>query len=1249
MNFQNYYNQQIIGWLSYNPYFEARDSYNTDNRVCYIYPRFLVNNGRFDPIDNKQDFPQVGRIAVRIQGQDNASDVYNRYGSVVSFRIKILPTPNYEANNYYTVRYNYQLGRERSEIWIDRIDGNAFYQVFNINQSIMDVIRYPEFEAPFNLNEVFTNSILLRSLRDQRIYGPFEYTTRGNLIHVNGLDRFDYIVGSYELYGHTGLSNNILSIADQNDNFAVDILPAGKITNPNVTDPCYDMIDMTHLIDLFLDKAKTQLSYSRNEFRELKDLFARVADGRTKLDLSDERVTRLKVMLPRLFRQEDQYKKLLELTIENDNLRHHLIDTIYEEDGDNLLSSLSSSTVNSIRTAVNNKLESYLQTDGSRVSSVSVTTATPSSDSSAAATAASATAASATAAAGVSAGTATSGAMGAARLKAGIVLPDGGTDINGRKLVGDVDGSLFNFMQNANVRAHIDALLDEGTLVDNHLKMVVNDLNMLRDKDVDIAGLSFVDGMEPELITHSMQVARLLCGFVDNLRFIMEGAAVFTDADAGAGASSTSSLVSKSKGSSSNKQGNTKQELDGLVGKAKTLCASLKQSLEVLDASELLKNYQEQFNSSENQDKRDSLQLLSFAANSKKSYSSAQKHAQTLQQKSEIEQAISEVKKRQQAQAQAQANGKSQVNTSRLHELQQKLEAVQKELDDYKKRDELTSNIKVIRSRLDLISQEYKERLERLDSYDEKIKQQEEKSNAIKAELQKAINDYKDDVKVAVRMIDTNLFSSAMGLSLDVGAPQLAQAIKAMSQQGMLNAAAAAEASDSAGSSLSGSEAEIAAAVAAGVADESTTVAAADASAAAAAGATTGAGAGAGEQGATRASDTGTAASAAAAAAAAKGAPKFAVELLAPAESVDSASKIIERVGDYLSEFGNRNIEPNDVTNYLICISQGFITTFAGEPGTGKTSLCNLLARALGLARMEQDENSRFTEVSVERGWTSLKDLIGYYNPLSKRMEKSNAEVFDAFVRLNKEAAMASNGEAYDADQIAPYFILLDEANLSPIEHYWAAFFRNCDFNLLGKRSISLGGNANWALPEHLRFLATVNFDHTTEELSARFLDRSWVITLEPTSVQMDIEEMPDHDEAMVSFGSLKRAFVPQGNERIDDALLNKWQVIQDIFASDACAMPIRPRNLKMVYNYCAIAASCMERNSPSTKFAPLDFAVAQKILPTINGSGERYMTLVDELLKECSKQSMPLCYRHLKRIQRNGGADLGFYQFFAR
>ena len=358
--------------------------------------------------------------------------------------------------------------------------------------------------------------------------------------------------------------------------------------------------------------------------------------------------------------------------------------------------------------------------------------------------------------------------------------------------------------------------------------------------------------------------------------------------------------------------------------------------------------------------------------------------------------------------------------------------------------------------------------------------------------------------------------------------------------------------------------------------------------------------------------------------------------------SESRAYRIIDRVLDVMQranrtlpgdDIGNRN----EVANYLICLTQGFITTFAGDPGTGKTSLCHLLAKALGLVR--EDDNNRFVEVSVERGWTSHKDFIGYYNPLSKSMEISNREVFNALTILDGECRRRT-------DDIAPFFMLLDEANLSPLEHYWAAFLRICDFDSASVRTINMGGHSILQVPDHLRFLATVNFDHTTEELSPRFIDRSWIITLSPDDINTNPVMVRDPDNVkVVAFNSLLKAFSPK-DQKIDPTILEEWNAIQTIFSSNK--MPIFPRNLKMVRNYFQVAFTCMDTSREENRFAPLDYAVSQKILPTLNGTGEKYRGLVDALLTRCSGK-LPLCHQHLLRIKEAAENNLGFYQFFTK
>lgn len=350
-------------------------------------------------------------------------------------------------------------------------------------------------------------------------------------------------------------------------------------------------------------------------------------------------------------------------------------------------------------------------------------------------------------------------------------------------------------------------------------------------------------------------------------------------------------------------------------------------------------------------------------------------------------------------------------------------------------------------------------------------------------------------------------------------------------------------------------------------------------------------------------------------------------------EPSELASVIVDRVSEYLQQAG-RHVSRDEVINYLTCISQGFITTFAGNPGSGKTSLCNLLARSLGL--VSKGPESHFVEVSVSRGWTSSKDFIGYYNPLSEKMVKSDAAVYDALDLTQVE----------DSQEVPPMVILLDEANLSPVEHYWSDFLRNSDINSSANRTFSLGGNKVWKIKDHLRFLATVNYDHTTEELSPRFLSRSWVVMLdeelgsdESLSGEWVLPERP-----AVPYWALQKAFGATQGKNMDDSLSDQWESIKDILRQ--YGRPIMPRSERMVTDYIRVAAPYMSDAGKS-----LDYALAQKILPSMNGTGENIRKCLQELSEWCGKtmNTMPETLKQLRIMLDRGSENMNIYQFFAR
>lgn len=355
---------------------------------------------------------------------------------------------------------------------------------------------------------------------------------------------------------------------------------------------------------------------------------------------------------------------------------------------------------------------------------------------------------------------------------------------------------------------------------------------------------------------------------------------------------------------------------------------------------------------------------------------------------------------------------------------------------------------------------------------------------------------------------------------------------------------------------------------------------------------------------------------------------------------------LIDYIYNNMSKY--RNYEKNDIINMLICISQGFLTVFAGEPGVGKTTTCNYIARSMGL--INNTDYLRYNEVSVEKGWTSKRDLIGYYNPLTKTFNKNNSRLFETFSILKNEA----QNKIFDF----PYFVLLDEANLSSMEYYWADFMNTCDLGK-AKRTINLGEEYVFEIPKTLRFLATINYDHTTEILSPRLIDRAWIILLE--SDMQNVKDMflerdtsstsyieNELDDKIILYDDFIKDFSIEQEDKLSATII---PIIQSIYKEfNDFKFNISPRVNKMIKDYVIVGSKLFDTTGiiNNKEIIALDYAVAQKLLPKISGEGidfkEKFLT---NLKKIFDNHSMLRCKNIIEKIISKGDLNMQYYQFF--
>ena len=380
------------------------------------------------------------------------------------------------------------------------------------------------------------------------------------------------------------------------------------------------------------------------------------------------------------------------------------------------------------------------------------------------------------------------------------------------------------------------------------------------------------------------------------------------------------------------------------------------------------------------------------------------------------------------------------------------------------------------------------------------------------------------------------------------------------------------------------------------------------------------------------------------------------VELTGKVASIQMSNKTPEELIEYLCrviQIRRPNYSKNAIINIAICLTQGFLTVFSGEPGCGKTSICNIFGEALGLNKIadmiecpadSKEMVGRYVAVSVERGWTSKRDFVGYYNPLSKTFDKSNRRIYDALHQLDTEKRAGILK--------LPYIILLDEANLSPMEYYWSDFMNICDD--LGPHSkVNLGEDYVFGVPETLHFVATINNDHTTETLSPRLIDRAWIITLPQLNLRDyssfgNESNIPTEEVEVISWKSLRDAFTPVKDECFFPPELQKCY--ESIVAKlREKKFTVSPRIDIAIKRYWAIASKYFEMDDTKTA-APtiaLDYAIAQRILPKIGGNGEEFEKWLKEFSSLCSSNGLNTSAAIVKDIIERGNQQMKYYQFF--
>lgn len=290
-----------------------------------------------------------------------------------------------------------------------------------------------------------------------------------------------------------------------------------------------------------------------------------------------------------------------------------------------------------------------------------------------------------------------------------------------------------------------------------------------------------------------------------------------------------------------------------------------------------------------------------------------------------------------------------------------------------------------------------------------------------------------------------------------------------------------------------------------------------------------------------------------------------------------------------------------EAVNLLVCAAQGSILLISGAPGSGKTSVARLLARALGVEDMcfasfapadaPLDGHPAVRALAAGRALCP-SDAPGVPSkPAGEARFEGDAAV-DPGNQPDREAAgldgdaVSAQGEARDEEMSEPAAVgerafamaLLDDANL-----------------------LSGGDPTRGLTPaaERGEFLLCMTVQDDGEPVPAHLLGRAFTLRLSAAAPDAPWKPAPaarSEPRRAVSAAALRRAFAPK-LEELPEAQCRRMEKFRADLA--LLGVSLSRKTLDALWNYCAAAIPAM----PLEPSAVLDLALAQRAIPAVLAS----------------------------------------------
>ncbi|WP_315906784.1 AAA family ATPase [Priestia koreensis] len=316
-------------------------------------------------------------------------------------------------------------------------------------------------------------------------------------------------------------------------------------------------------------------------------------------------------------------------------------------------------------------------------------------------------------------------------------------------------------------------------------------------------------------------------------------------------------------------------------------------------------------------------------------------------------------------------------------------------------------------------------------------------------------------------------------------------------------------------------------------------------------------------------------------------------------EGSASVRETIEHIHTYIENKGFFYLKEEIASVYFSLQSKPFLL-LSGISGTGKTKLAELFAESLGAT----EENGQFLLLPVKPDWTDSGDLLGYTN-LQDEFKKGPFFLF--LERAHKQLDR-------------PFFLVLDEMNLSRVEYYLSEFLSVLETRKRGgdelKTASLLPLGEGMTIPENMYVIGTINMDETTHRISPKVIDRANTLEFNRIYLEAFFEEekvvtpLHAHNLLKSTYVSLKEAME---HKTLIQETVQELIKVNEILYQGGFQITYRTRDDLCFYMIYALQSGLF------TFDQAYDFQLLQKIIPRLEGQDGSIGEVLKDLYHYCT------------------------------